>query len=99
VQSSPHNGLFCFLSPASTLASSPHQSNFGGLRVQQRTARPASIRRTSYVAAAVLEADFDARWAAWVAQGHAREEIARRKLGMFGGVLAIAGAVLYAFLR
>jgi hypothetical protein len=47
------------------------------------------------VAATVaLDADFDARWAAWVARGRAHEDIVRRKLGTVAGVLAIAAAML-----
>ena len=58
------------------------------------------VADTYHVAPAVaLDADFDARWVAWVARGHVHEEIVRRKLGMFAGVLAIAAAILYAFLR
>jgi hypothetical protein len=51
---------------------------------------------TYHVAPAVaLDADFEARWAAWVARGHAHEEIVRRKLGIFAAVLVIAAAILY----
>jgi hypothetical protein len=58
------------------------------------------VAGTYHVAPAVaLDADFDARWAAWVARGQAHEEIVRRKLGIVAGALAIAAAILYAFLR
>jgi hypothetical protein len=54
------------------------------------------VADTDHVApAVVLDADFDARWAAWVARGHAHEEIVRRKLRIFAGVLVIAAAILY----
>ena len=57
------------------------------------------VADTYHVAPAVaLEANFDARWAAWVARGHAHERLVQRKLGMLAGVLAIAAAILYAFL-
>ena len=45
-----------------------------------------------------LDADSDARWAAWVARGHAHDEIVRRRLGMVAVLLAIAAAILFAFL-
>jgi hypothetical protein len=58
------------------------------------------VADTYQIAPAIaLDADFDARWAAWVARGHAHEEIVRRKIGMFAGVLGVAAALLYAFLR
>ena len=57
---------------------------------------PVAEADTYQVAPAVaLEADFDFRWAAWVARGHAHQEVVRRKLGIFAGVLVIAAAILY----
>ena len=45
------------------------------------------------------DADYHDRWTAWVARGHAHEEIVRRKLAVFAGVLAISAGILYVFLR
>jgi hypothetical protein len=57
---------------------------------------PLPVGGTYQVAPAVaLDADFDARWAAWVARGRAHEAIARRKFSILAGVLAIAAAILY----
>ncbi len=59
-----------------------------------------SLAATYLVAPAVaLDVDFDARWAAWVARGHAHEEMVRRRFRTFAPVLAVAAAILYAFLR
>ena len=58
------------------------------------------VADTYHVApAGALDADFDVRWAAWVTRGRAHEDVVRRTLGMFAGVLAISAAILYAFLR
>jgi hypothetical protein len=45
------------------------------------------------------DADFDMRWAAWAARGRAHEHRVRHRLVVFGGVLTIAGAIVYALLR
>jgi hypothetical protein len=45
-----------------------------------------------------LDADFDARWAAWVARGRAHEQLVRNKLVVLAGVLAMAAAIAYIFL-
>lgn len=44
------------------------------------------------------DADFDARWTAWVARGQVHEQRVRRKLTILAGALAIAAAI-YAFVR
>ena len=49
--------------------------------------------------AVALDPDFDLRWAAWVARGQVHEQLVRRKLLMLGGVLAIAGGIVYTFIR
>ena len=46
-----------------------------------------------------LDADFDARWAAWHARGVAHERAVRRKFLIWAPVLAIAAAIVYALLR
>jgi hypothetical protein len=46
-----------------------------------------------------LEADFDTRWAAWVTRGRIHEQRVRRRSAMWAGVLAVGGAIVYAFLR
>jgi hypothetical protein len=42
------------------------------------------------------DADFDARWNAWVARGQVHEQRVRRKLDLLAGVLAIGAAIVYA---
>jgi len=49
--------------------------------------------------AVALDADFEARWAAWVARGQAHEQRVRRRLVAWGCALAIGGAGVYAFFR
>jgi hypothetical protein len=44
-------------------------------------------------------ADFDRRWALWVARGRVHEQRLRRRFMVGAGVLALAGAIAYAFLR
>ena len=46
-----------------------------------------------------LDADFDARWAAWHARGVAHERAVRRKFLILVPVLSIAAAIVYALLR
>jgi hypothetical protein len=55
--------------------------------------------RTANQAAPVIgpNAEFDARWAAWVACGRVHERLVRRKFVVWAGVLATAAAVAYAF--
>lgn len=45
-----------------------------------------------------LDADFDARWAAWVERGRAHELRVRRRFVVWAGVLTIAAAIVGAFL-
>ena len=49
--------------------------------------------------AVALDADFNARWAAWVVRGQAHEEIVRRKLVVLAGVLAMGTAIVYDFVH
>ena len=44
-------------------------------------------------------AEFDARWAAWIARGRVHERLVRRKGVLWAGVLATVAAVAYAFLH
>lgn len=61
---------------------------------------PLPVAETFHAAPAVpLDADFDARWAAWVTRGRAHEQHVRRKLVVVAGVLATAVAIVYAFMR
>jgi hypothetical protein len=46
-----------------------------------------------------FDADFDARWAAWVARGRAHEQRVRRRFVVWAGVLTMAAAIVAAFLR
>jgi hypothetical protein len=50
-------------------------------------------------APAVIVADFDTRWAAWVSRGRVHEQRVRRTLFVWAGVLATGAAIVYAFLR
>lgn len=49
--------------------------------------------------AVALDADFDTRWAAWVARGRVHEQRVRRNFAVWAGVLAMGAAVVYTFLR
>jgi hypothetical protein len=51
------------------------------------------------ILAVAPDADFDARWAAWLARGRAHEQRGRRRLVIWAGALTIGAAVAYAFLR
>jgi hypothetical protein len=44
-------------------------------------------------------ADFDIRWAAWVARGRVHDQRVRRRLVVWASVLAMGAALVYAFLR
>jgi hypothetical protein len=44
-----------------------------------------------------LDAEFEARWTAWLARGRAHELRVRKTMILVGGVLAAAGALVYAF--
>lgn len=60
-----------------------------------------SVSAPSLVApvGAAFDADFETRWNAWVARGRAHEAVVRRRFLVFGPALALAGAILFAFLR
>jgi hypothetical protein len=61
---------------------------------------PLSIGAAYHAAPAVApDADFDTRWAAWVERGRAHEQRVRRRFVVWAGVLALGGAIVYAFLR
>jgi hypothetical protein len=51
------------------------------------------------VPAPAVDADFEKRWAAWIARGHAHEARTRRKIVTSAGVVGIAAAIAYAFLH
>ena len=48
--------------------------------------------------AATFDADFNARWDAWVARGRVHERTVQRTILVWGGVLAVGAAVVYTFL-
>jgi hypothetical protein len=48
--------------------------------------------------AATFDADFNTRWDAWVARGRVHERKGQRTILVWGGVLALGAAVVYAFL-
>ena len=49
--------------------------------------------------AVVPDADFDSRWAAWVARGRVHEQRARRRFLIWGSVIAVGVAIAFALLR
>jgi hypothetical protein len=49
--------------------------------------------------AVVADADFNNRWAAWVARGRVHEERVRRRFVVWVSVLAVGSAILYGFFR
>ena len=49
--------------------------------------------------AVALDADFDARWAAWVARGLVHERLVRHKVVVWAGAFAMGAAIVYAFMR
>jgi hypothetical protein len=51
------------------------------------------------VPAVAPDADFENRWAAWVARGRIHEQRARRTFVTWVAALAIGVAVVYAFLK
>jgi hypothetical protein len=54
---------------------------------------------TTYHAApfVALDADFETRWAAWVARGRVHEKRVRRRFAVWAVGLTLAAAILYAF--
>ena len=59
-----------------------------------------SVADTDHAAGTVpLDADFDARWAAWVMRGHAHEQLVQRKLLVLAGSVVTALVLLYAFMH
>jgi hypothetical protein len=60
---------------------------------------PVSSANHAAPAVGPAAAEFDARWAAWVARGRVHERLVRRKFFLWAGVLATAAAVAYAFLH
>ena len=60
---------------------------------------PLPVADTGHAETAVpLDADFDARWAAWAKRGHAHEQLVRRKLIVLAGVLATGMAIVRALM-
>jgi hypothetical protein len=61
---------------------------------------PLPVGGASHAAPAVApDADFDARWAAWVKRGRAHEQCVRRRFVIWAGVLTMGATIVYAFLR
>ncbi len=58
------------------------------------------INAVDHAASAVpLDADFDSRWAGWVARGRVHEQRVRRTFALWAGALAMGAAIVYGFLR
>ena len=49
--------------------------------------------------AVVPDAEFNIRWAAWIARGRVHEQAVRRRFLIWATVLAIGAAVVFALLR
>jgi len=45
-----------------------------------------------------VDADFETRWAAWVARGHVHDRRVRRRFVVSAAIVAIGGAIAFAFL-
>jgi hypothetical protein len=45
-----------------------------------------------------VDGDFDTRWAAWVARGRVHDRRVRRRFVVSAAVIAIGGAIAFAFL-
>jgi hypothetical protein len=61
---------------------------------------PLAVSVSDHVATATAPgADFDIRWAAWVARGRVHDQRVRRRLVVSASVLAMGAAIVYAFLR
>jgi hypothetical protein len=58
-----------------------------------------SLTTAPDAASRVDPADFDARWATWVARGRVHERRVRRRFVIWAGVFATGVAVAYAFLH
>ena len=61
---------------------------------------PLAVSVSDHVAIATTPgADFDIRWAAWIARGRVHDQRMRRRLVVWASVLAIGAAIVYAFVR
>ena len=60
---------------------------------------PLAVSVSDHATATVPGADFDIRWAAWVARGRVHDQRVRRRLVVWASVLAMGAALVYAFLR
>jgi hypothetical protein len=49
------------------------------------------------IPAVAADANFDIRWAAWIARGRVHERQVRRKLIVWAVALAVGAAILYQF--
>jgi hypothetical protein len=49
--------------------------------------------------AVVPDAEFDTRWAAWVARGRVHDQRVRRRFLIWAPVLAMGAAIVFALLR
>jgi hypothetical protein len=61
---------------------------------------PLAVSVSDHIATAIAPgADFDVRWAAWVARGRIHDQRMRRRLVVWASVLAMGAALVYGFLR
>jgi hypothetical protein len=61
---------------------------------------PLPVSVADHVATAIAPgADFDVRWAAWVARGRVHDQRMRRRFVVWASVLAMGAALVSAFLR
>jgi hypothetical protein len=61
---------------------------------------PLAVNVSDHIATSIAPgADFDIRWAAWVARGRVYDQRVRRRLVVWASVLAMGTALVYGFLR
>ena len=61
---------------------------------------PLAVSVSDHIAPSIAPgADFDTRWAAWVARGRVHDQRVRRRLVVWASVLAMGAALVYGFLR
>ena len=108
INGSNRNGLFskhrytsalAFLKLAAVPASTSPKHIFPGFMARNKSIAESPVdTRYDFAVSVPLDAEFEARWAAWHARGVAHERAVRRKFLILAPVLAIAAAIVYALL-
>jgi hypothetical protein len=60
------------------------------------TERPVDAMYHAAALAVAPDAGFETRWTTWVSRGRIHEQRVRRRLGVWGPVIAIGAALIYA---